>query len=117
MLMPLNDTGMDLLASTLQGVLVFAQLHDGPAGITNMDNIAVAGRQPAFWDVPAASFGLVSQLDFTGGDLNGVVYSITLWDTETDGVCYGEFPLTGDLSFNSLGEIQITAIDFVGTTT
>lgn len=115
--MPLNDIGMVFVATELQTKLMFAQLHSGIAGAFGTDNIAVAGRQLIHWTTPAASFGLISVLSFIGGTPGGPAYSITLWDTETDGVYYGENPLGGDNTFNAVGEFQVTAIDVTGTTT
>lgn len=112
--MPLNNAGLVLLATTLQETLLFAQLHDGLAGVDGTDAVAVAGRQATHWGVPASSgeFGLVSAIDFAGGTPGGPVYSVTLWDTETEGLCFGEFPLTGDATFNSMGSYQVTVIDW-----
>jgi hypothetical protein len=115
--LPLNETGLTLLATTLQGVLLFGQLHSAPAGVTNMDNIALPGRLPALWNTPGSNFGLISAMNFTGGTPGASVYSVTFWDSETDGTCRGEEPLTGDVTFNAAGEFQVTAIDFVGTST
>lgn len=117
--MPLNENGMVLLANTLQANLVFAQLHSSIAG-DGTANIAVAGRQPVIWDTPdgVGDFGLISAINFTGGEPAGTVYSVTMWDAETPGtgIFYGEFPVIGDSTFNLSGEYQVTAIDFTGTT-
>lgn len=116
--MPLNETGMLFLAGSLQtDALLFAQLHSGFAG-DGTDNIALAGREPVHWDTPSGTgdFGLISAITFSGGTPGGDVYSVTLWDEETDGACHGEFPITsGDITFNLTGEYQITAIDATGT--
>lgn len=115
--MPLNAAGMLFLANTLQtDALLFAQLHSGLAG-DGTDNIAVPGRQPVDWDTPVGNgdFGLISAIDFTGGTPGGDVYSVTIWDAETDGSCHGEFPITdGDITFNLMGQFSITAIDATG---
>jgi hypothetical protein len=115
--MPLNKTGLTLLATTLQGVLLFGQLHSGPAGADGTGNVALPGRLPARWDTPDSNFGLISAMNFTGGVPGSSVYSVTFWDAETDGGLWSEEPLTGDVTFNAAGEFQVTAIDFVGTST
>ena len=117
--MPLNDTGLSLIATTLQSVLLFGQLHSGFAGSSSTDNIAVAGRQPIHWTAPDSSgnFGLISQMSFTAGPSGGPVFSVTLWDSETDGVPYAECFLGGDATFNIEGEYQVTAIDVTETST
>jgi hypothetical protein len=112
---PLNSAGTLLMADTLQETLLFAQLHSDIAGVDGTDNIAVAGRQPIVWGTPDSdgNFGLLSPLDFTDGEPDSGVYSITVWDTETDGACYGELPFgSGDLTFNAAGEYSVTVIDF-----
>lgn len=113
--MPLNSAGLTLQATAIQGVLFYAQLHSGGAGAGGTDNIAIAGRRAVPWGAPGASFGLISQINFTGGTPGSAVHSVTLWSAETGGVCYGEFVLTGDLTFNAIGEFNVTAIDFTGT--
>lgn len=116
--MPLNDTGMALVASLLQETLLYAQLHSASAG-DGGDNIALEGRQPVPWGTPdsGGDFGLASAITFTGGDPSSDIYSVTLWDEETDGICYGEYVLSEDASFNADGEYHITALDFNGTVT
>lgn len=112
--MPLNDDGFNLAASALQTGMLFAQLHSAAAGLTYTDNVCPTGRKALLWSTPqAGDFGLRSALKFTGGDPGGPVYSVTLWDDEVEGTCYGEFVLTsGDTAFNGEGAYQITAIDF-----
>jgi len=114
--MPLNDAGLVYISNSLQEVLLFAQLHFDVAGSGN-DNIAVPGRQPVDWNTPASDgdFGLIAAVTFTSGVPGDPVYSVTLWDDETAGVFYGEFPLTGDSTFDNTGQYQVTAIDFSGT--
>lgn len=111
--MPINSNGLSLAALTWQSY-VYAQLHSGSAGITNMDNLAVPGRVFITWTQPnAGSFGIQSALKFVSGTPGGAVHSITLWDAITDGNCVGEFLLTGgDSVFNGDGEFVVTAIDF-----
>jgi hypothetical protein len=115
--MPLNDTGMQLLADTLQANLLYGQLHDGLAGEDGTDNIVLPGREAAFWTTPVdlGDFGLISQMDFVGGTPGDPVYSVSLWDQPTDGTFYGEYVLTGDSTFNIDGEFSVTAIDWVGS--
>ena len=111
--MALNPTGLEFAINSLQTGLVFAQIHSGAAGDGTV-NIAVTGRQQVHWTVPSSgTFGLVSPLTFSGGPSYGTVYSVTLWDQETDGTMMGEIPLTGgDATFNGDGTYQVTAIDF-----
>lgn len=114
--MPLNNPALLFLAAQAQGILAYAQLHSGPAGVAGTDNIAVAGRQLVHWGTPtgAGNFGLISQISFTGGTPGSDVYSVSMWSAETGGVFYGEDPLTGDVTFNALGDFHVTAIDATG---
>lgn len=116
--MPFNENAMTVAANALRTTITHGQLHDSYAGANGLDNIA-ASRQPVEWTTPTGigDFGLASASTFTGGEPFGSIYSITLWDAETDGTMYGEFPLENDLTFNSVGEYQVTAIDVFGNVT
>lgn len=116
--MALNADGLELAATALITNLVWAQLHSASAGVDGGDNICSLTRQAVHWDTPdGGDFGMSGAIRFTGGTPNGTVYSVSLWDTEEvdTGTFYGEYPLTGDLTFNGQGEFQVTAIDFTGT--
>jgi len=69
-------------------------VHSALAGVDGDDNIDPAGRQPLNWDTPDSDgdFGMISLASFIGGTPGGPVYSVTLWDAETGGAFYGEFP-------------------------
>jgi len=115
--MPLNSTGIDMLCDALQATLAFAQIHSAAAGLDGTENIAAPARQPLYWELASGGvFGLASQLRFSGGTGSSAVHSVTVWDAETDGTCYGEFPLSdGDDAFSPDGVYLVTAIDFTGT--
>lgn len=116
--MPLNSTGLAAAAAAVQAELLYAQLHTAAAGVAYDENLSSVGRQPASWGVPVAgAFGLASQISFSGGVANEVVYSVTLWDAESDGTCLGEFVITGDGVFSADGSFAITAMDFTVTAT
>lgn len=115
--MPLNDDGLTLMSNCLQAGLLYAQLHSASAGVSGTGSVCSV-RMPVHWETPdGGEFGLISPLRFVAGTPNGAVYSVSLWDAEVDGTFYGEFVLTGDLTFNGEGAFQVTAIDFVGTAT
>lgn len=114
--MPLNADGLDLAATAIQSNLLFAQLHTASAGTSGVDNLCSSSRKPVQWTSAVdGSFGLASAVLFTGGESSQTVNSVTLWDAETDGNFYGEFAVTGDTTFNSVGEYKVTAIDFTAT--
>lgn len=117
--MPLNNTAMVVGANAIRGAALYAQLHSAAAGGSYTSNVTTAARQAVTWASPtgAGSFGLASQINFTGGAALGAVYSVTLWSASSGGTCYGEFPLTGDAAFNSSGNYSVTAIDLTGSAT
>lgn len=117
--MPLNNAVMVAAANTIRADALYGQLHSAAAGSSGTSNVTSAARQAITWTTPtgAGSFGLTSQLSFTGGAANGAVYSVTLWSASTSGTFYGEFVLTGDTAFNSSGNYNVTAIDLTGSAT
>jgi hypothetical protein len=111
--MPLNDAGLGLAADTVQAALLYAQLHTDAAGVDYDENLCTIGRQPISWGPPTdGAWGLASQITFRGGVADEPVHSVTVWDEETGGTCYGEFILDGDGIFNKEGNFLITLFDF-----
>ena len=113
----LNNTAMGVAATALKTVLLYAQLHSGPAGSSGTANVTTAARQAVTWGSTsgAGDFGLSSQVDFTGGASNGDIHSATLWSASTSGTYYGEFVIAGDAAFNSSGDYSLTSIDLDGS--
>jgi len=83
----LNDAAMTVAANALKGVLLYAQIHTGPAGATGQAHLSMAPREPITWGTVTGSgdFNIASDLNFTGGELGGPVYSITLWSADRGG--------------------------------
>jgi hypothetical protein len=110
---------MVVAANAIIGAAQYGQLHSAAAGSSGTSNVTTAARQPISWGTPsgAGSVVLASAISFTGGASSGAVYSVTLWSASTGGTFYGEFPLTGDSTFNSAGGYAVTAIDLVGSAT
>lgn len=117
--MALNSIGLEALSTLLRATLAFAQLHSAGAGANGTDNICVTGRQPIAWGLSSnGSFGLQSPIRFIAGLPNSPVHSVTIWDSEFDGVFYGEMPLSGgDGQTNLEGEFIVTALDFLASST
>ena len=80
----LNDAAMTVAANALKSVLLYAQIHTGPAGATGQAHQSMAGRAPVTWGTVSGNgdFSLASDLNFTGGELGGPVYSVTLWSAD-----------------------------------
>jgi hypothetical protein len=45
------------------------------------------------------------------------VYSLTLWSAASGGTFGGEFVLTGDTTFNSLGQYTVNSLALTGSAT
>lgn len=99
----LNDAAMTVAAEALQDVLLYAQLHTGPAGTTGQEHLSTAARAPITWGTVtgAGDFNLASDLNFTGGELGGPVYSVSLWSADRGGTA-GESGLGGVTSSTPL---------------
>ncbi len=112
----LNSAAMGVAATALKGVLLYAQLHSGPAGTAGTDNACTSERQSITWGTTtgAGSFTISSALNFTGGGAGNPVYSVTLWSASTSGTFYGELILAGDATFDGSGNYVLSALSFEG---
>jgi hypothetical protein len=117
--MALSNAAMDTAASAIAAGYAFAQLHTAAAGSAGTANVAASARLPVSWASPtgAGSLALASALNFTGGAASGPVYSVTLWSASSGGVFGGEFVLTGDTTFNSLGAYTVNSLSLTGSAT
>lgn len=80
----LNDAAMCHAADSLKEILLYAQLHTAPAGSEGTDHQSIAPRSAITWSTStgAGDFSLATDLNFTGGELGGPVYSVTLWSAD-----------------------------------
>ncbi|MBO0676790.1 hypothetical protein JRC04_04860 [Mycolicibacterium sp. S2-37] len=115
--MALSNAAMTLAANALRSGITHAQLHSAVAGGAGTSNVTSAARQAVTWAAASGDgdFGLASALNFTGGAASGAVYSVTLWSASTSGTFYGEFPLTGDNTFNAAGEYTVSSLNLNGS--
>lgn len=115
--MPFNNAGMVVAANALRAAAAYGQLHSGDAG-AGTANTTTAARQAIAWTTPTGSgnFGLAEPVDFTNGEPDSAVYSMTVWSAATAGTCYGQFVLAADSTFDGSGGYSVTALDFTGTT-
>lgn len=107
-----SNAAMADAAGAIIAKYVFAQLHTAAAGATGVANVSAADREAVSWGSVTSNgdFDIDTTIAFTGGATSGPVYSVTLWDADTDGVFGGEFVLTGDATFNAAGEYNVTSI-------
>lgn len=112
-----NNAAMVIGANAIKAVITHAQLHTAAAGGAGTSNVSSAARQAVTWSSTTSNgdWGLASTLNFTGGTANGAIYSVTLWSASTSGTIYGEWLVTGDATFNALGQYALVTLDMDGT--
>ena len=117
--MALSDAAMIVAANALRSAITHAQLHTGAPGGSGTTNVSSAGRQAITWAAASGDgdFSLASALNFTGGAANGPCQYVSLWSASSGGTFYGSYALTGDATFNSAGEYQVTALTLNGSAT
>lgn len=115
--MPLSTDGLNVAANAWAAATDNARLHSGDPGAAGTNNVAASGPEAVAWG--AASNGDVSltgtPIVFTGGTPSGDCTHISFWDGVPGvGVHMGNFPLTGDQTFNAAGEYEVDSgtIDF-----
>lgn len=116
----LNDAALTIASNALREVLLFAQLHIEPAGIYGTAAVSTAPREAAVWSsiTGPGNFHLASALNFTGGEPDRPIYSVSLWDSPDygAGTFYGEFPITeGERTFSSSGEFTVATLQIDGS--
>jgi len=112
--MPLSDAAMLVGANAVRAVLGGAQMHIGDPGTGGAANKSSAPMLVPVWGTPAADgdFDLDADLVFEGGTPNGPATHVSLWsNTSGSGIWYGNFPLSGDNTFDSAGNYTVDSID------
>lgn len=116
--MPFNSVMMCEVADLIRNTITHGQLHSSSAGDDGTENLTTAPRVAITWSAATGlgSFGLNIYAAFSGGVPTGLVYSMTLWDAASGGVCRGEFPMspTGDRKFSNNGNYTVTVLDLMG---
>lgn len=115
----LNDAALIVASTALKSALMYAQLHHDDAGIYGSANKSSAPRRPVVWGTVTGpgDFALHSPINFTGGEPDTPVYSLTLWsDAPTGGTYYGQFPIKkGARTFSSSGEFTVSVLELDGS--
>ncbi len=113
----LSDALMIVMANAGRTALGGVQLHTGAPGVGGAANKSSAPMLVPVWTTPTANgdFGLAASMDFEGGTPNGPCPYASLWsNTSGSGNWYGNIPLSGDLNFDSAGNITIEELDLDG---
>lgn len=82
--MGLNANAMVVGATAIKSTLQYAQLHTGPAGPNGANHVSLAPRKTCSWSAVTGlgDFELSAPINFTGGEINGPVYSVSLWSAD-----------------------------------
>jgi hypothetical protein len=113
---PLNDTILNVGANAMAASMTHLALHTAnpePSGA----NAATSARVAAGWGAAATGDLTTTNKSFTGGAANGPCTHVGFWSAATGGTFYGSVALTGDQTFNSVGEYTITTLTVNGSST
>lgn len=116
--MGLSNSAMVDGANGIRSNLGGLQVHTANPGTGGAASKSSAPMVVPSWTTPTADgdFDLAAPVLVTGGTPNGPATWISLWsNTSGSGVWKGNFPLTGDLTFDSNGVLTIESIAFNGS--
>lgn len=116
--MPLSDAALNVGANAIRSALGGLQLHTGNPGAGGAANKSSAPMVAPAWTVVSGSgdFDLAAPAPFTGGTPNGPVTYVSVWsNTSGSGVWYGNFALSGDLTFDSSGNYTLDSLPMDGS--
>lgn len=103
-------------ANAMRSFIGGAKIHTGDPGVGGAASASSAAMVvPAFTtvDTDTGNWGLNASIDFTGGAPGGPATWLSYWTGTGGGATWcGNFPLTGDLTFDSSGNLSITEHDF-----
>jgi hypothetical protein len=114
----LSAAALVIGANAIRSALGGAQLHTADPGTGGASNKSSAAMLAPSWTVVNGSGGwnLATPLAFVGGAANGPVTWVSLWSNTTGlGVWYGNFQLTGDLTFDSTGAYTVASLPITGS--
>ena len=114
--MALTDATLNSLGTHLAGLCLYVSLHSSDPGTTGANETTAARKAVTFSVDGDGDLTLPSTLSFTGGASSGAVTHVGLWSASSGGTFRGGFALTGDATFNSAGEYDVTALTITGTT-
>lgn len=115
----LNDTILNIGVTAMQNAITHLSIHTALPDASG-SNESTAGRVAAGWGTAASGdFATLTNKAFTGGAPSGPAQYVGFWSNGTlgSGTFYGWLPLTGDSTFNALGQYTITSLSVPGTAT
>lgn len=115
--MSFSNSAMLVGGNAIRAALGGMQLHADNPGVGGAANNSSAGMQVPTWSTVTGSgnFGLAAPVAFTGGTANGPCTYVSLWSNATgSGTWYGNFALSGDLTFDSNGDYTVETLDLTG---
>ena len=110
----LSNAAMVVAANAIRTALRYGQLHTDDPGEGGAANKSTAAMVAPSWTTAVADgdFGLATDMLFTGGTPNGPTKYISFWSSNTAGATwYGNFALTGDLTFDNSGSYTVRSGD------
>ncbi|ETB34456.1 MULTISPECIES: hypothetical protein [Mycobacterium avium complex (MAC)] len=112
-----SDALLAVQGNATRSAIKGLQLHTGNPGVGGAANKSSAPMQTPVWTVvdAAGGFDLAAPVQFSGGTPNGLAPYVSAWsDTSGSGTWYGNFPLTGDLTFDSNGQLTLETFTVTG---
>lgn len=117
-----NDAALTFMTTALAAEVTHMQVHSGDPGAAGTANVVAGVARVPITLVPDSDgdFTLDDTVVFTGGTPGEDATHFSFWDQlATGGTYYGQRPSSGssDKTFNSAGELEVTAANGTATTT
>lgn len=112
-----SDAYLAILGGAGRAAIKGLQLHTDNPGVGGAASKSNAAMQTPVWTVvdAAGGFDLAAPVQFSGGTANGPVPYLSAWTAaDGTGTWLGNFPLTGDLTFDSNGQLTLEAFPITG---
>lgn len=115
--MGLNTTVLDVAVDAATDLLVYASLHSAAPNASGSNEVTGGGyaRQACTFGAPSAGVGALTGTLTFAGTASSAVTHVGFWSASTSGTFRGFKALTGDQTFNSAGEYEVTAVTVTGS--
>jgi len=113
--MAFNDAALNVGGDAMAAAYPWIALHSSGT-VAESTNETSAARLPANWSAATDGGDITSgPHNFTGGAASGAVVRVGYWSAQTNGTYGGGSLLTGDQTFNALGEYTVSTITETGS--